>query len=272
MKIVAVTNRKGGVGKSTMSVHIAAGMASLGYNVGLVDTDSQGHAGMMLGMDEENGLYDALINKKPLEEVVRLVPPDYYSTSDNPAKGNLYLLPSSDKTYRVPLELAQDETFLFLETLEHMGELASLDVVIIDTNPTLSLFDGAVYLAADGYVYVTECERLAFDGVQSAVDQMQRFAKQRRNYLQRESKILGIIPNKMRIKTVVHRNNISALAARFPGLVWSPVRLRTGWVEAANLQETVYRLLPTGQEAADAWDMTKRTVEALNQWQTQKSE
>jgi chromosome partitioning protein len=269
MKIVAVTNRKGGVGKSTMTVHIAAGLAASGWQVGIVDTDSQGHAGMMLGMPEENGLYNVLINKQPLSDTVRLVPPEQYALPDHPSTGQLFLLPSSDKTYRIPMELGQDEQFLFYETLEQMGEDNRLDVIFIDTNPSLSLFDGAVYLAADGYIYVTECERMSVDGLQSAIEQMAKFQKQRRRFMQRDSRVLGIIPNKMRPKTMVHRQNISQIAEAFgPELVWTPVSLRTAWVEAANIQMPVYLIAPTGQEAREAWRLVEKTAEALRQWST----
>lgn len=269
MKIIAVTNRKGGVGKSTMAVHIAAGLAAKGWRVGLVDTDSQGHAGMMLGMPEENGLYSALIEKRDLADVVRPVPAELYSLPDAPAQGELFLLPSSDKTYRVPYELTQDETFLFFETLEDMGGRYQLDVMLIDTNPTLSLFDGAVYLAADGFIYVTECEKLSMDGLQSAVDQMQRFRRQRQRYLHRDSRVLGIVPNKMRANTHIHRRNITEIGSAFPGLVWPPVTQRTVWVEAASVQIPVYRLAPTGQEARDAWALVERTAEGLRTWEPQ---
>lgn len=266
MKIIAVTNRKGGVGKSTMTTHIAAGLARAGLNVAIVDTDSQGHAGHMFGLPDQNGLYAALIEKKPLQEIVHLVPEYRYVPDDKldiQGRGQLYVLPSSDLTYRVPYELQQHETFLFLETLEQLGDLLRLDVVLIDTNPTLSLFDGAVYLAADGYIYVTECERLSMDGIQSAINQMTLAKRQREKYLHRSSDIYGIIPNKMRPSTTVHRMNIGLIAEAFPGLVWSPVTLRTAWVEAANLQEVMFRYAPDGQEARDAWAIVQKTMEAL---------
>ena len=272
MKIIAVTNRKGGVGKSTMTTHIAAGLALAGLNVGIVDTDSQGHAGLMLGQADENGLYAALIEKRPLEEVVRLVDPARYMPEKFPSEGGaLWLLPSSDRTYRIPLELQQDENFLFLETLEQFGALGSLDAILIDTNPTLSLIDGAVWLAADGYLYVTECERLSIDGVQVAIQQMLRSSQQRATYLHRQSHIMGIIPNKMRPNTAVHRMNISAIAQAYPGLVWPPVTLRTAWVEAANLQEMIFRYAPDGQEARDAAALVAKMMEALG-WQATKSD
>ncbi len=271
MKIVAVTNRKGGVGKSTMTTHIAAGLAQLGLNVAIVDTDSQGHAGQMFGLPDENGLYAALIEKKHLSDVLHLVPSERYVQEGRAGKGKLYVLPSSDRTYRIPYELRQEDTFLFLETLEAMGDWLALDVVLVDTNPTLSLFDGAVWLASDAYLYITECERLSIDGIQSAIGQLQKASQQRAKYLQRSSRILGIIPNKMRPNTMVHRMNIAAIAEAYPGMVWSPVTLRTAWVEAANMQEMMYRYAPDGQEARDAWAIVHKTAEALG-WPAAKTD
>lgn len=268
MLTIAVSNRKGGIGKSTVSAHLAAGLATLGFNVGLVDTDSQGHASLMLSMPEENGLFAAMVDKKDLREIVRHVPAAHYSTTDKPSQGNLWLLPSSSLTYRIPHMVNPDEGFLFLQKMEEMGELFQLDAVIIDTSPTLTLLDGAIYLATDAFIYVTECERLSLDGVVKALEQMQRFTQQRRNYLNRDSRIIGIVPNKMRARTRLHRRNIRALGEQFGSLVWSPVILGTVWAEATNVGELVYTYAPSGQEAEDAWKLVEHTLEVIRSWHT----
>ena len=268
MITIAVSNRKGGTGKSTISTHLAAGIATLGYNVAVVDTDSQGHASLMLGMQEEDGLFAALVDKKPLADLVRLVPKEKYSTEDRPSAGNLYILPSSSLTYRIPHMINPDEGFLFLQKMEELGELLNLDAIIIDTSPTLTLLDGAIYLATDAFIYVTECERLSLDGVSKAIEQMKRFTQQRHHYLNRDSRIIGIVPNKMRARTRLHRHNIRMLAEAFPGLVWSPIILGTIWAEATNVGELVYTYAPSGQEAADAWKMVEHTMEVVASWQT----
>lgn len=266
-KIISVTNRKGGVGKSTVSTHIAAGLATRGYNIAIVDTDSQGHAGLMLNMPEENGLYAALVDERPIEEVVRLVPPEHYSTADMPSQGNLYLLPSGDKTYKIPRELEDNDTMQFLAVLEDFIKKMKLHAVIVDTNPTMTLFDGSVYLASDAVLYVTECERLSFDGVAKAMQQLQRFQKRRLQYMNRQSYVLGILPNKLRANTKLHRHNISKLSEAFPGLVWTPITQRNAWAAATNYSELIYTYAPGGAEATDAWTLVDRTEKALEQWQ-----
>ena len=75
MRTIAVANRKGGVGKSTVSVHVAAGLATRGHNVLLVDSDPQGHAGFSLGIPPQPGLFNLLVEKKEFQEVVRSIPP-----------------------------------------------------------------------------------------------------------------------------------------------------------------------------------------------------
>lgn len=261
--VMAVTNRKGGVGKSTIATHLAAGLATLGHRVCIVDTDSQGHASLMLGMPDENGLYNVMIDKQPLDQAVRLVPPENYSTPDQPSQGELFLLPSSDRTFQIPERLEPDEAFLFLGIMDQLGEWLGLDYIVIDTNPTLSLLDGAIWMAVDGYLYVTECSRLSFDGVQKALEQLQRFGAQRKKYLHRESRVIGIVPNKMRPDTNLHRYNISKLAEYYPGMVWPPLRMRIAWEEATNNQELIYTYAPTGDEASSAWEIVQRTVKEV---------
>jgi chromosome partitioning protein len=263
MKIVAVANRKGGVGKSTVSTHIASGLAAMGYNVGLVDTDSQGHAALMLGMRDEDGLFQLLIEKKPLGDVVRVVPKENYSPPDALAKGNLLLVPSSERTYQIPYMLKPDETFLFLERMEELGRGGDLDVVVIDTNPTMSGFDGAVYLATDSFIYVTECERLSLDGVRIAYEQMRSFSEQRQKYLHRESRVIGIVPNKHQKQLIVHQENVEALRRAFGDLVWDEVDKRVAWTEASNYNRPVFLYEPSGTATAQAWMMVKRTEAAL---------
>jgi cellulose biosynthesis protein BcsQ len=214
-------------------------------------------------MPDEDGLFRLLIEKASLEEVVRLVPKENYSTADVPSRGTLVLIPSAERTYQIPHMLKPDETFLFLDRLEELGQKAQLHVVIIDTNPTMSMFDGSVYLATDGFVYVTECERLSLDGVRTAFEQMTRFGEQRRRFLHRDTRVLGIIPNKFRPKIVIHQENVAQLRDAFGDLVWGEVQLRVGWTEASNFNRPVFVYEPTGEAATAAWDLVDRTEKAI---------
>lgn len=268
MKIVAVTNRKGGVGKSTMTTHIAQVLAACGARVGIVDTDSQGHAALLLNMaadnpDVDNGLHRTLIEGVPLDQAVLEVPTEQFAIPDSVQTGALFLLPSSDRTYRIPLEINQGQIFAFLELIEQMAELKRLDVVFIDTNPTLNLFDAWVFMAADAYIYVTECEQMAFDGIKTATQQIGNVRGTRKRYLGRDSELLGIIPNKFRASTFVHKQNIAFLGEAFPGKVWQPVNLRTAWVDASELHHPIYQYAPRDQGTRDIYRIARNVQEAL---------
>lgn len=265
MKVIAITNRKGGVGKSTMASHIAAGLAIKGYRVGMVDTDSQGNGGLMLGVQATDGLFNLLIEKHPLDQIAQHISRENYGSVHN--TGELFLIPSADMTHRIPYALKDHESFLFLETMEAFANTFRLDYIIIDTNPSLSLFDASIYLTADGFIYVTECEHLSLDGVKKAFLQMKNFGSQRQKYLQRDtSQLLGIIPNKYRRKTVIHQENLAQLRDGFGHLVWEPVALRTLWTEASTLQKPVFVSAPKSEAAQDAIAVINRTEQELIAW------
>jgi chromosome partitioning protein len=264
MKVIAVTNRKGGVGKSTVAVHIAAGLAARGKRVGLVDTDSQGNSALMLSMPPEDGLFGVLTGGKTLQEAIRLVPQASYRIGEG--AGELWLLPSHSETAKLTLALSPEDIFVFLEMVEAFGESKSLDVIILDTAPTLSAFDGFVYMAVDGFIYVTECERLSFDGVENAMRQMLRFSRSRERYLGGASRVVGIIPNKLLANTVLHRYAIADLKQSYGDVVWKPVTHRIAWAEAASLGRMVYLHEPTGHAAQDAQYIIDQVEGALASW------
>ncbi len=265
-RVIGVTNRKGGVGKSTIATHIAGGLGTKGLRVGVVDTDSQGNASMMLGMERRDDLHALLADNARLEDVVQHIPKEKYSLPDNPSLGELYLISSADKTARIPYEIDPTQVFILLETIDDFIDQYDLDTVIIDTAPTLSVFDGAIYMCIDGFLYVTECEKYSLDGVEKAVQQMLGFSKSRQRYLGHGSNVIGIVPNKMSPRTVLHRHNIAELGHVFGDLTWSPVTLRIAWASAQNLDELVYTFEPTSQAAADAWELTDKAYEVIKSW------
>jgi chromosome partitioning protein len=266
MIVISIANMKGGTGKSTVATHVAAGLATRGQKVCVLDTDPQGHAATLLGLPKEDGLYNMIVDKANLTDIVRPVSPDVYTTPDKPPAGGLFLLPSSHKTHVIPF-LEQDP-FLFGDRLQEMGDLFGFDTVLIDTAPTASMFDSSVYLATDAFIYVTECEMLSFDGIREGLMQIKRFGKKREDRGERPNRVLGIVPNKVRLSTSNHRNNLEKLNETFPGMVWKPIAQRTIWTEASNYGQLVYAYAPTGGAADDAWTLVDEVEKVIGQWQT----
>lgn len=269
MKTIAVTNRKGGVGKSTISAHLSAGLATLGYNVGLIDADAQGHSSKFFGMPRRDGLYDALIDNAPLSEVVYSIPHDRYSTEDQPAQGSLYLLPGHTRTAKAAKALEPQDAFLFADIVDDFATAGKLDFVIIDTQPSISNLDTSIYLSVDGFLYVTDPEALAIDGVQTAIKQLNRWSETRQKHTGRGIEVVGIQPNRMHTRTALHRQNLQDMAAHYGALVWPPIMNRTVWGRAVQQEQTLFTYAPSSPAAIEAWAMIKRAQGVLVSWQTQ---
>lgn len=270
MTNITVTNRKGGVGKTTMAVHIAAGLATVGYRVLLLDADPQGNSAWSFGIEPIDALYATLADGQPTDQHILPVPATAYSTADNAARGQLFLLPGADMTAAIPSKLGQFGTFKLLDMLDAIKPQLALDFAVIDTSPTLKEFDASIYLATDAFIYVTEAESLARRGLDHAVKQMVTVAQDRAKHLGRRTGVLGVLPNKVR-PTVVHQMNLDKLDEGYGRYVWQPLPLRIVWAEASQTNQTVYTYAPTSEAANDAWRMVENTVKAVHEWQTSET-
>lgn len=250
--VITVAQRKGGVGKTTIAVHLAAAWAQ-DLKVLLVDTDSQGDTSNMLGIKPSNGLSRLLVpdengNTAAFKDVVKAVSLDAYGTADNPPKGALFLLPSAAGTAAIAAQT--DNPFILTEKLQEIGQL--FDVIVIDSAPTISALDAYVYLASDHFVYVTQCEPLSIKGLREGVQQVKRFAPQREKYgLGLPSSLLAIVPNQVDSRLVIHREILGELAGEYGDLVTKPIMYRKSYKEATDLQQLIYAYAPTSGEAQD---------------------
>lgn len=262
---IAVTNRKGGVGKSTISLHLAAGLAILGYRVALVDTDSQGHSSLSLNLPQTDGLYRALVKGEDIRDVIVPVPESAYSTEDKPARGGLFVLPAEDRTSQIASEI-KDDPFTFLAFLDEMKRDLKLQIVVIDTSPTIKDLDAQVFLATDAYLYVTETEMLSLHGVEKAIKQNMRVAQNRVQHLNRQTRILGVLPNKVR-KTDSHAYHMEKMEGMFGDRLMRPIALRTMWSEASLMQQPLYTYAPKSNATGDAWRVVRHVISELKAWQ-----
>ncbi len=160
-RIIAVANQKGGVGKTTTSVNVAASLAMSGGRVLLVDLDAQGNATMGCGVDKnelEATIYEWLIENKPLAEVVRK------------CNGGFEVLPANLDLTAAEVELMQSEGREFVMRRRLREETAPYEFVIIDCPPSLSILTVNALIAADGVLVPMQCEYYALEGLSALLE------------------------------------------------------------------------------------------------------
>lgn len=157
MRIIAVANQKGGVGKTTTSINLAACLAAAGQRVLLVDMDAQGNATMGVGVDKR-GLKitgcDVLLGERALTEAVCSV-----------LDGRFDLLPSNDDmtAAEVGLRRRRNGELALSEALREVRE--RYDYVVVDCPPALSMLTVNALAACDGVLIPMQCEYYALEGL-----------------------------------------------------------------------------------------------------------
>jgi chromosome partitioning protein len=167
MRIVAITNQKGGVGKTTTSINLSACLAALGQRVLLIDLDSQGNATSGLGLEREEGasLYSALVADTDPAEVVTPT-----------ARPNLSMIRSHQELAGCEIELAQRGNHLtrLRDVLHRFRETRAFDYVFLDCPPSLGVLMTSALAAADEMLVPIQCEYFGLEGLSSIVQLVQQ--------------------------------------------------------------------------------------------------
>lgn len=268
MQVLSLMNQKGGVGKTTLAVHIAAGLAIRGKRVLLIDADPQGHASYSLGVEKRPAFHDWLVRDELFVNVVERVHRDRYASNDTGCTGELYVLPGNIETRAVPLliedaEIIRDRLDELTGVTTDEGVRDLIDVVIFDTPPTPSLVHGAIYMATDAILYPVIPAALDLDGLMESQRNRTMANKQRRTYGIQDIKVAGILPNKYEPGTNAHDFGLSILTKHFGRTVWGPMPTRTEIQKASYSRQTLFAFNPAHESAELAWKLVDRTEKVL---------
>lgn len=163
-RVITVANQKGGVGKTTTAVNLAAAMALAGLKVLVIDLDPQGNASTAFGVDHQDeavGSYDVLVERRPLAQV--LVPAPGYES--------LWVVPASLDLAGADIELIttvpdEERPFRLREALDDFLAEYEMDYVFVDCPPSLGMLTVNALAAVVEVLIPIQCEFYALEGVQ----------------------------------------------------------------------------------------------------------
>ncbi len=176
--MIAVANQKGGVGKTSTTVNVAAALAEAGLNVLVIDADSQGNASTALGVphgEEDVTLYDVMVEGVPVADVAvqtRFAPTLWcVPSSIDVAAVEIELISSPQRESRLRLALRE-----YLITLREAGQ-ERLDYVLIDCPPSLGIMTINAFVAAGEVLIPMQAEYYALEGLALLTRSVERIAQ-----------------------------------------------------------------------------------------------
>ena len=198
-RIITISNQKGGVGKTTTAVNLAASLARKGMRVLVIDLDPQGNASTALGVEHHNqvlGSYEVLVQGVPMIEAVK----------PSPEHQNLFCLPATINLAGAEIEMVdvQGRELVLRKALnEYLSQVERIDYVFIDSPPSLGLLTVNALSAATEVLVPIQCEYYALEGVTQLVSNIERIKRGLNPELVVSSILLTMFDNRTNLSTDV---------------------------------------------------------------------
>jgi chromosome partitioning protein len=227
-KILVIINQKGGVGKTTTSINLAAGLALKGKKTLLIDLDPQAHSTIGLGIEPESFKYsisDVLAKKKNIKDTI-------LSTTTE----NLFITPSHIRLDKVEQQLTPE---LFRETFLHKAiQGLNYDFVVIDCRPTLGTLTINALYASDFIIVPCEMGRYALDGFADLMETIEHVKNNEMN----KSQFIRILLTKYDGRNKVSNDWVLQQLEPFKEIIFKTyIRRNEALNQSQMAQETIFK-------------------------------
>ncbi len=239
-KIISIFNQKGGVGKTTTSINLSAGLGKLGKNILLIDLDPQGNSTSGLGLEKsqvEYLIYDVLAMNLPIKHAI--VP-----TSAE----NLSIIPSNNQLAGLEIELAREENWEERLKDKLIQIKDDYDFIFIDCPPSLGILSVISLIASDSVIIPIQCEYFALEGVSQLFETIELVRRSYNPNLEIEGVVLSMFDGRTNLSIQV----VEEVKNFFKGKVYTsiiPRNVRLAEAPSHGLSIMDYDLKSKGAES-----------------------
>jgi chromosome partitioning protein len=242
---IAILNQKGGTGKTTTAINLAAGLAERGHETLLIDTDAQGNVGASLGIKGERSLYHVLVEGADAAEVAV------------PVRSHLDVV-TADATLAVAeIWLARRDQDRDRVLAQRLGQThRRYQYIVLDCGPSLSLLNQNALMYADEVIIPVSCDYLSLVGVK----QVLKTLKDVERHLGHSVTITGVLPTFYDARIRLAREAVETLKGHFRERLYEPVRRSTRLAEAPSHRQTIFEYDPDSPGAEDYRKVIERVL------------
>lgn len=247
-RVIVIANQKGGVGKTTTAVNVAHGLALRGHQTLLIDLDSQGSAGLSLGIDPTPATYRLILSKEPLPELVARV------------RENLDLLTSDESLADVrdwlAVKSARDANSALRALTSGLdGHMENYEFVIIDCGPGLDILTLNALIAGTDVMVPVSVDFLSAAGTRQHLDTLEGLRE-----VGGKARLHWVVPTYFDGRLIRAREIMALLENAFGELLTEPIRRNTRLAEAPHSGETIFEYDPKALGAEDYGKLVERVI------------
>lgn len=245
MRIISVSNNKGGVGKTTCTVNIAAALQKLGKKVLVIDIDHQAQSTYHLGIDPvkvKYSIYDVMSGEVSYEKIIV-------------DRNGLFVLPANTALRGIEFLPVPAKEFLLREAMEG---LEGYDFVLLDCPPSLGVLTLNALTYSDEIIIPLQVQFLPFHGMYNLFEALDMVKKR----LNQKIKTTGIIGTMYNPKRQINKEVLEETEKRLPGKLFSSLIRESPFLqEAPSWGQTIFEYKPESIGAKDYMKLTKELIE-----------